>query len=125
MGDKIITGGCDGFIKVWNYEDIDQAEGDDDSNFYLTPLETYELPKKDGKPARILNLLKINEEYWLIQDGLGRFFKFSFDQKIKPEIIFESNSGGLADMCHSRVHNSSVTIGEDGYVRLWNYAEKK
>jgi hypothetical protein len=29
------------------------------------------------------------------------------------------------DMCHSRVYNAAVTIGEDGYVRLWNYAENE
>ena len=29
------------------------------------------------------------------------------------------------DMCHSRVYNACVTVGEDGYVRLWNYAAKK
>lgn len=33
----IVTAGADGFIKFWDFEEIDQAEGDDHGNYYIKP----------------------------------------------------------------------------------------
>lgn len=35
IGETIVTGGDDGWLKVWKYSDLNEAEGDDDGNLYL------------------------------------------------------------------------------------------
>merc|ERR1712039_4138 len=52
----------------------------------------------------------------------GRYFNFWFGKEKGAEEIFRSNAGKYMGICHSRVYNAAVTIGEDGYVRVWNYA---
>ncbi len=37
LDNEIVTAGEDGFIKFWNFEKIDQAEGDDYGNFFIKP----------------------------------------------------------------------------------------
>jgi len=112
-------------IKVWSLAEIMECEGDDDHFFAMKPLEEYELPKCNGAPARILGLMSLDEKEgkWLVHDGMGRYFNFWFDKEKAPEEIHRANSGRYMGLCHSRVYNAAVTIGEDGYVRVWNYAE--
>jgi len=35
LGDKLITGGDDGFLKVWDLQAVASAEGDDNLDFDL------------------------------------------------------------------------------------------
>ncbi len=35
--DNIVTAGHDGMIRFWNALEIEQAEGDDNLNFYIKP----------------------------------------------------------------------------------------
>lgn len=35
----IVTAGADGFIKFWDFNEIDQCEGDDHGNFYIKPTK--------------------------------------------------------------------------------------
>ena len=37
--EQIVTAGFDGYIRFWNSNAIDQAEGDDNLNFYIKPLK--------------------------------------------------------------------------------------
>lgn len=66
VGETIITGGVDGTIKIWDYNVINEAEGDDDGNFYMKPTEEYKLPDLNGEPAIILNLIPLADEKWLV-----------------------------------------------------------
>ena len=81
-----MTGGVDGFIRVWKYDDIMEAEGDENLIFILQPEAEYELPKRNNQPARIISLLELDKEdkKWLVQDSLGRYYNFWFDKEKPP-----------------------------------------
>ena len=38
-GDQIVTSGDDGYIKFWDFNILDNAEGDDRMNYYLSPVK--------------------------------------------------------------------------------------
>ena len=38
-GDYIVSGGDDGYIKLWKFSEIDAAEGDDFLNYFMTPAK--------------------------------------------------------------------------------------
>lgn len=51
LGDQekqyVVTAGSDGFIKFWDFEELDQAEGDDRSNYYLKPSKIIQIKGAD------------------------------------------------------------------------------
>ena len=43
----VVTAGEDGCIKFWDFEKLDQAEGDDQGNYFITPIKVLELKSSD------------------------------------------------------------------------------
>ena len=43
----------------------------------------------------------------------------------KQELIFKTNSGKIMDLAVSGTDYASVSIGEDGALRVWDYIAKK
>jgi hypothetical protein len=50
--DSIVTAGADGYLKFWDFKEIDQCEGDDFCNYFI-------------KPTREI-LIKNNEEVYYL-----------------------------------------------------------
>jgi len=45
----IVTAGNDGCIKFWDFDELDQAEGDDHSNFYIQPTKVIEIKNSSNQ----------------------------------------------------------------------------
>lgn len=61
---------------------------------------------------------------WIVEDALGKVWKVKIDDFSKTQIM-ETNSGKLHDLAISPITNVAVTVGADGYVRVWDYGNKK
>lgn len=78
--DHFITVGGDGYIKWWNFADIDNAEADEIVEVVIKPVKE-KLIKDDengGQPAYLVNMVK-GKDHWLLQDGNGRLLKMRMD----------------------------------------------
>lgn len=42
-GDFIVTSGEDGKIKFWDFYQLDNAEADDDNNFFINPEKEFHI----------------------------------------------------------------------------------
>jgi len=83
---KVMTAAHDGYIKWWNYLDIENVVLDDNSNGFITPLRTVLLINPDNKrPIKIISLVK-REDFWLVQDGNGYLAKVIPNQSDKFDI---------------------------------------
>lgn len=60
---------------------------------------------------------------WIVQDALGKVWKMKTGDFSKTEIM-ETNSGKLNNMVLSPIANTAVTVGADGYIRVWDYGNK-
>jgi len=54
-----ITAGGDGFIKWWDFTDVDNAEADEILEVKIAPLKEKQIrdPENGGEPAYILNMI--------------------------------------------------------------------
>ena len=59
-----------------------------------------------------------------MQDALGVLYKYNNNDGKKEEIL-NFNAGKLNDFAISPLNNSIVTAGYDGFVRLWDYGNKR
>lgn len=80
----------------------------------------------DADPERRANIqdITIYDSTWLIADANGNIIKLIMTEDKKDcdqTIIKKTNSGVLRDLIVSPILNCSITIGEDGVVRLWDY----
>lgn len=71
--DRIVTAGGDGYVRFWDANLIDQAEGDDNNNFDLTPEKEVYIEVEQGKPASIMHIA-VSEDQWIVQDAHGLWF---------------------------------------------------
>ena len=46
-------------------------------------------------------------------------------QDFEVETLLDVNAGRLNDIITSPIQNSAITVGDDGAVRLWDFANKK
>ena len=122
-GEYIVTAGGDGSIRFWNFQAINEAEGDDQLNFYLAPTNAYQIKSGEGKNANILTIERGTDK-WLLFDTNGYIWKLTLPN-LDQELVMETNSGKLMDLAVSNRINAAVTIGEDGAVRLWDFVAKR
>ena len=126
-GDHIITAGEDGTIKMWNFNEMNECEGDDHLNYFMKPSGNFQLSSDNG-PSKILTIER-GEKFWLVFDKTGFIWKINIPdletQEIEKEVVMETNSGKLMDLAVSNRVNAAVTIGEDGAVRLWDYVKQR
>ena len=64
--DFFITAGGDGYIKWWNFNDIENAEADEVLEVQIKPVKEKYI-EVDGKAANIVNMIK-GRDIWLIGD---------------------------------------------------------
>lgn len=119
---QIVSAGGDGYIKFWDYDAVNNSESDEQFNFYLKPTHEIYLEREEGLPAHIIHIIE-SEDMWIVQDALGKIWKVKVDDFSKTEIM-ETNSGKLNNMVLSPISNTAVTVGSDGYVRVWDYGNK-
>jgi len=78
-------------------------------------------------PCYIINIARF-DNFWLICDANGKIIRFELSENKKDydtKTIKVTNSGKFLDVAVSPVSNCSITIGEDGAVRLWDYVNSR
>ncbi|XP_008204820.1 cilia- and flagella-associated protein 44 isoform X2 [Nasonia vitripennis] len=135
---ELISVGTDGFIHVWYYETIDQAEPSEDT--HLVEVEPiYELSigaQTDGKSlSRTAMLMQIQKKdpsdpdnsHWYAQDGNGGIWLIDLStlQTPKPsQRLLTCHAGSIVDMDVADWGPYVATIGQDGCVHLYDYQKK-
>ena len=121
-----ITAGGDGYIKWWKFHDIDNAEADEILEVVIAPYKEKLIRDESngGEPAYIVNMIR-GRDHWLITDGKGKIWKMMMDEQMTVSEITDFHSGGVRDLAVTNVFNSTLTIGEDGQVKLWDFVKDK
>mmetsp|Transcript_35625 Transcript_35625/g.54476 ORF Transcript_35625/g.54476 Transcript_35625/m.54476 type:complete len:238 (+) Transcript_35625:896-1609(+) len=124
-GEHYVTAGADGYIKWWRISDIDSAEAEEGLDCNISAVrEIMIADNEEGKnPAYIVNMIKADTK-WYIQDANGRMYSMNHDSEIYTE-VYSFHMGAINDLIMSPSHNYAVTIGENGNVKVWDYARKK
>lgn len=119
----VLTAGADGFIRTWDFFEIDNAESDETPNVVISLKKEQRVVASNGEPAYIVDLVKGND-HWLVQDGKGRLFKMQMSSGEVKELT-HFHSGPLRGVAVPRSADVSVTLGNDGRVKLWDFITRK
>ena len=123
-GENFITAGGDGYIRWWKFSDVDNAEAGDHLEVAIQPIkEQIVLDETTNTPAYIVTMVK-GPDHWLIGDGHGKVWKVHFET-MRGEQVLSFQSKRVQDLAIPQAINSSITIGEDGSVRLWDFVKDK
>ena len=82
---EIVTAGVDGFIKIWDYTAINEAELSDTATVMYIPMK----PKRTifvGEGVSIRHMARRAED-WLVQDANGALWIVPYDAYSEPESI--------------------------------------
>lgn len=131
IGDHIVSGGEDGMLRYWSFNEIDEIEPNEQMKGFISMVKQYmvatnphESPDKQS-PALILEIV-VYPKYWLIHDALGKVFKVIFTESdIKQQEILRFNSGKITGISTSKEGNAVATVGQDGAIRLLDFVNRK
>lgn len=122
--ESIVTGGHDGYLKWWSFQEIDNISVDDNSLGFVQPSKQKLLINPiSNLPVKIINLVK-EKDFCLVQDGNGGLLKIlnlnSTDEEIRIESIYEFHSGPVIKLCLMSPSPYLVTQGSDATASLVN-----
>ena len=130
---ELITIGCDGWIRVWDLESIEQAipidSETEDGYFLLDPMNEINV-----SPDAVLRsitkskeLMQDDENFWFLQDAGGGIWKvdlsFSLTMK-KPNKIRQCHAGAVTCLTSSPISGLVVSGGDDGRVCVYDLDRK-
>jgi WD40 repeat protein len=75
-----------------------------------------------GKPASIINMIPAQGK-WYIQDANGKIYVMDKENDIYRDIM-SFHKDAIKDLVVSPSHNYALTLGEDGMLKVWDYANK-
>eukprot|EP00002_Diphylleia_rotans_P014287 TRINITY_DN2784_c0_g1_i6.p1 TRINITY_DN2784_c0_g1~~TRINITY_DN2784_c0_g1_i6.p1 ORF type:complete len:1834 (-),score=489.32 TRINITY_DN2784_c0_g1_i6:186-5687(-) len=116
---SLYTAGHDGFIRIWSFESIDNAELNEGYIFELEPKAEFKI----GDGVIIRNLIR-GRKHWLIQGAEGNLWQYD-DELRQPMPLISYHSGAINSVVCSPVHHHLASIGGDGSVRLYDYMQGK
>ena len=126
---ELITIGCDGWIRVWDLESIEQAAPIDneteDGVFLLDPMN--EIHVSPGAVLRSITKskepMKDDENFWFLQDAGGGIWKvdlsFSLTMK-KPVKLRQCHAGSVTCLESSPTSGLLLSGGEDGRICVYD-----
>ncbi|CAF3878718.1 unnamed protein product [Adineta steineri] len=104
----VYTVGEDGYIRVWDFETIDTAEGNDEgSKMEIDPLNELRVGT-DSKLMGITHGVVDDMSLWFAQDAKGNIWKLDLTfskNSVDPEIILSFMSGAVTGLDVSSVYN--------------------
>ncbi|XP_067037270.1 cilia- and flagella-associated protein 44-like isoform X2 [Acropora muricata] len=125
---ELMTIGADGFVKVWDFESIDNADTTEEGQlFEMDPM--YEL--KVGADVKLLSMVKaVDTEapIWFAQDAAGGIWKLDLSfthTSHAPERMYSYHAGPITGLDTSPVAHFVATTGADHTVRVYDYVSKK
>ena len=62
--------------------------------------------------------------HWLIADGKGKIWKMELDT-MEVKLINNFHSKKIEDLAITHSINATVTLGEDGLVKLWDFVKDR
>ncbi|KAJ3024875.1 UNVERIFIED_CONTAM: Cilia- and flagella-associated protein 44, partial [Siphonaria sp. JEL0065] len=135
---EVFTAGEDGYVRVWDFEMIDNADVTSETAgpgaapvsssgpavarvFEMEFLEEFMI----GKDVKIKNMIRSieNPSQYLILDMEGHLFKLDTKQRFIDKTL-SFHSGGIAGLNMSPTCHSMVSLGYDGVVHLYDYLKK-
>lgn len=126
----IITGGDDGYIRVWSVEVVKNAEvlNDENSNQGSITARIYEIEPTDeifvGKDIKIKGIaFSASLGTYIIQCSNGVLYKLDLQHSI-VEPLFKFQAGSLITIANPLVPGL-ISLSEDGTLRLYNNMDKK
>ncbi|KAI8897709.1 WD40-repeat-containing domain protein, partial [Globomyces pollinis-pini] len=130
---EIITGGEDGFVRVWDLETIDNADVTTSSGessgssvstpriFELEPIDEL-LIAKDVKIKSVVRFPNSTHDY-LIQDQQGFLMKLDLNKRSTDKLLAYHSGPVVAIACSPLIHRL-VSLGIDGNLRLYDYLNR-
>ncbi|KAJ3323577.1 Cilia- and flagella-associated protein 44 [Boothiomyces sp. JEL0866] len=126
---EIITGGEDGFVRVWDLETIDNADvvsasGESSSSvsnprvFEMEPIDEI-LIAKDVKIKSIIRFPNTTHDY-LVQDQQGYLMKLDLHKRTNEKIL-SFHSGAVAGVSTSPLKHQMSSLGKDGNLHVYDY----
>ena len=148
---RVYTAGADGYVRVWDYQTLNDAEpGEDSAEAHVDALDEFLIPRGEpflaggdearrnapdlaagaSEPASVKSLIMTEPDHWLVQDEKGGVVKVPLAASGAPEVekarrVLDFHAGAIHALEASRVSDHVVTAGEDGSVRVFAYAEKR
>ncbi|XP_075252601.1 cilia- and flagella-associated protein 44-like isoform X3 [Convolutriloba macropyga] len=127
---ELLTVGTDGFIRVWDFETIDQAEAPDEGAiFEMDSMNELLVRDEDGSVAMLKWMIKAldGDSLWYAQDADGGIWRLdlSFSHTTKPpEKMFSFHAGAINGLGFSPLTDLVTTTGNDKTVRVYDYVTK-
>ncbi|KAK0088856.1 hypothetical protein PV325_010453 [Microctonus aethiopoides] len=140
---ELMSIGMDGWIRVWYYETIDQADPPDDDRFiciepiFEFKISEYQKMKNDysDESSMLMSIQKkhpdnIDDTFWYAQDANGGFWlvdlnTFQPSMVIPPNKLFTCHAGKVNDIASCPWAEFFATCGDDGRLNIYNYLKKK
>mgnify|MGYP001188008898 CR=1 FL=1 len=115
----IVTSGMDGFVRYWDFSELDGAEAEEGSDYVeVTPLKEVSI-----QGSRIKHIVYA-EDHWLVQDEGGSLLKYSLQDRSTTKLLdFHSNS--ITAMATLPNSHHALTAGADGAVNLYDIRKRK
>ncbi|KAJ9527700.1 hypothetical protein QJQ45_025974 [Haematococcus lacustris] len=119
----VVSGGADGYVRLWDFNVISDAEADEDSH-YLAIKPVDELLIAQG--AHIRSLLW-ERKRWIVLDATGALYRVdlplggSLSRQATVTRLLAFHAGGILGMVLSPSAHLAVTAARDGSVKVFDY----
>ncbi|XP_015588735.2 uncharacterized protein LOC107264707 [Cephus cinctus] len=136
---ELTSVGMDGWIRIWFYETIDQADPPEGDQFLeIEPIYEFHITEEDeddydAEQSSMLmciqkqNIEDAEENFWYAQDGNGGLWLIdlnTFETPERPRKIFTCHAGPITDMDVATWGPFVATIGRDAHLHIYNYFDK-
>ncbi|XP_029161342.1 cilia- and flagella-associated protein 44 isoform X2 [Nylanderia fulva] len=131
---ELISVGMDGWIRIWFYETIDQADSRTGERFLeIQPIYEYYVNEGDEANNSILMCIRKQEPnnpesmFWYAQDGNGGIWLIDLHttKAELPQKIFTCHAGVIVDMDCTTWGPFIVTLSKIGQLHIYNYIKKR
>jgi WD40 repeat protein len=126
---ELISAGVDGYIRVWDFETIDNADiTDDNAVFEMDPLTEIRV----GHDVSLKTLARSADPdaptLWYAQDAAGAIWRVditSSHTRQSPEKLASYHSGPVRGLDTCPSGHQAASIGHDGSVRVYDLGSKE
>ena len=138
---KVYTAGADGYVRVWEYKTLNDAEpGEDSVEAYVDTIAEYLITRGEDStdstdptsttPSSIKSLIMSEPDHWLVQDEKGGLIYVPLAGETNaPDVnnskrLFDFHAGSINKLECCSTSDHVITAGDDGTVRLFDYVYK-